>query len=248
VLRGRRVSRLRDTNCGTLAPGIESWGDYSQKAGVGHTTGATKVARLVEHFRELHEYVHYLQANFLFGLDSDAGDEPVALTKDFMTRTPFVWPVVNIPHPFGGTPLFEAQLRAGRILTGLPFSFYYSPYVATVPRHYDPVEYYDRLIDLFGHFTSARMLARRLAETPSPYVRLVHVVRTRVKRRRMRAFRRLRGMLANDPQFRAFHEGRSSVLPEHYHREYERLLGRYAPLMSRADRMPDFGVARVATA
>src|SRR5262249_32297668 len=116
VLRGRRMTRLRDTNCGTLAPGIESWGDYSRKSGVGRATGAAKVDRLVEHFRELHEYVHYLQANFLFGLDGDEGEEPLALTKEFMTRTPFVWPVVNIPHPFGGTPLFDVQLAAGRIL------------------------------------------------------------------------------------------------------------------------------------
>ncbi len=248
VLRGRRVARLGDTNCGTLAPGIESWADYSQKAGVGHATGAVKVDRLVEHFRLLHEHVHYLQANFLFGLDGDEGDEPVTLTKEFMTRTPFVWPVVNIPHPFGGTPLFEAQLAAGRILTSLPFSFYYSPYVASVPRHYGPVEYYERLIDLFSHFTSAHMLARRLAATTSPYVRLVHVVRTRVKRRRLAAFCRLRARLETDPQLGAFHEGRAAVLPELYHREYERLLGRYAPLMSRADRKPDFSAAAVVTA
>jgi hypothetical protein len=121
------------------------------------------VDRLVEHFRELHEHVHYLQANFLFGLDGDEGDEPVALTKEFMTRTPFVWPVVNIPHPFGGTPLFDAQLAAGSILTTLPFSFYYSRTGDGAPA-LRTVEYYDRMIDLFARVR--RMLARRIA-TPS---------------------------------------------------------------------------------
>jgi hypothetical protein len=239
ILRGARVRRLGATNCASVAPGVESWSAYSSKAGVGRLTGGTKVARLVEHFTLLHEQVPYLQANFLFGLDDDAGDEPVVLTKEFMSRTPFVWPVVNLPHPFGGTPLFERYRRDGRILTAMPFSFYYSPYLVTTLRNYTPLGYYEKLIELFEHFTSRAMLRLRLATARSPFVCLAHVVRTRVKRRRLRAFRRLADMLTSDPQFRAFHEGRSSVLPEFYHHEYERMLGSFAPLMSREDRIPD---------
>ena len=239
VLRGNRMRRLRDTNCVSVAPGVESWSEYSNKAGVGRVTGAEKLSRLVEHFTQLHEQVPYLQANFLFGLDEDAGEEPVALTKEFITRTPFVWPVINIPHPFGGTPLFERHLDEGRLLTAMPFSFYYSPYLVTTPKNYSPIAYYEKLVELFAHFTSCAMLLRRLAATSSQFVRLVHVVRTRVKRRRLRAFRSILGMLSSDPQFRAFHEGRSSVLPEFYHHQYERMLGPFAALMSRADRTPE---------
>jgi radical SAM superfamily enzyme YgiQ (UPF0313 family) len=239
VLRPDRVARLGATRCAAVAPGIESWGEYSGKAGLGRPTGAAKVARLAEHFDILHQHVPYLQANFMFGLDGDRGDEPIALTKEFMTRTPFVWPVVNIPHPFGGTPLQERYLREGRVLRMMPFSFYYSPWVVTTFRHYDPVEYYDRLIDVFAHFTSSDMLLRRLRATTSAFVRTAHVVRTRVKRRRLRAFRRLRDLLRTDRELRRFHEGRSTTLPELYHREYERMLGPYASLMSRADRTPE---------
>jgi radical SAM superfamily enzyme YgiQ (UPF0313 family) len=245
VLRGRRIERLRRTNCGTLAPGIESWSSYSQKAGVGRTAGRDKVERLVEQFTALHEQVPYLQANFMFGLDDDRGDEPTTLTKEFMSRTPFVWPVVNIPHPFGGTPLHDTLLRAGRILTTLPFSFYYSPYLATVPLHYDPVAYYEKLIDLFSHFTSPTMLVRRLRTASAPFVRLIHVVRTRVKRRRLRAFRELADRLRREPHFRAFHEGRSRDLPAFYRHQYDRLLGRYAPLMSPQERIPELGEVAV---
>jgi hypothetical protein len=66
-----------------------------------------------------------------------------------------------------------------------------------------------------------------------------------VKRRRLAAFRRLRDLLRSDAQFRAFHDGRSSLLPDFYQREYERLLGRYAPLMGRADRVPELAAADV---
>jgi len=239
VLGGDRPRRLGETNCAFAAPGVESWADYAPKAGAAGLTGQAKVERVVERFAALAEHVPYLQANFLFGLDGDAGAEPVALTRAFMERTPYVWPVVNIPHPFGGTPLFARLLRAGRILETMPFSFYYSPYVVTTLAHYTPVEYYRHLVDLFAHFTSTAMLARRLATTTSRFGRLIHVVRTAMKRRRLGAFRRLLRRLETDAQFRAFHEGRTRVLPEVYQREYERLLGPFAPLLTRQDRVPE---------
>ena len=90
ILRGPRVARLKTSNCATMAPGVESWSDYGHKSGVGHTVGAAKVNRLVDQFTTLRHYVPYLQANFLFGVDSDRGDEPVELTREFMSRTPFV--------------------------------------------------------------------------------------------------------------------------------------------------------------
>jgi radical SAM superfamily enzyme YgiQ (UPF0313 family) len=239
ILRGDRAQRLGATRCASVAPGVESWTDYAPKSGVGRTAGSEKVARVIEQFRALHEHVPYLQANFMLGLDSDEGEEPVALTKEFMTRAPFVWPVVNIPHPFGGTPLQARYLREGRILP-LPFSFYYSPYLVTTLRHYDPLTYYRMLIELFAHFTSPAMLRRRLATARTPFVRLVHRVRTYVKRERLGAFRRLLAALTEDAQLRAFHAGQSPcALPEFYHREYERTLGSYATLLSRAERMPE---------
>jgi hypothetical protein len=238
ILRGDRAQRLGATRCASVAPGVESWTGYGPKSGAARTGGSQKVAHVVEQFRGLREHVPYLQANFMLGLDTDEGEEPVALTKDFMTRTPFVWPVVNIPHPFGGTPLHARYLREGRILR-LPFSFYYSPYLVTTLRHYDPLTYYGFLIGLFAHFTSPAMLRARLATARTPLVRLVHRVRTWVKRERLAAFGRLLAALTEDLQLRAFHEGESRALPEFYHREYERMLGPYAELLSRAERMPE---------
>ena len=239
ILRGDRLRRLSDTNCVSVAPGVESWSNYSRKAGVGRATGPEKLERLVEHFTLLHEHVPYVQANFMYGLDDDTGDEWISLTRNFMSRTPFVWPVVNIPHPFGGTPLFDAYRAGRRILAALPFAFYYSPYTATTLPHHGVVAYYRALSDLFAHFTAPRMLSRRLGSTPSQFVRLVHLIRTGVKRGRMQAFRRLHAMLDSDGRFRAFHEGETTVLPEFYHREYERMLGPYADLLSPSERVPD---------
>ena len=124
ILRGDRLRRLKDTNCVFVAPGVESWTDYSNKAGVGRQAGSEKVNRVIEQFRQLHENVKYLQANFIFGLDTDAGDTPIELTKQFMDGTPFAWPAINIPVPFGGTPLYDEFMRTDRILQTMQFGFY----------------------------------------------------------------------------------------------------------------------------
>jgi radical SAM superfamily enzyme YgiQ (UPF0313 family) len=239
VLRGDRPRRLRDTNCAMVAPGVESWTDYSNKAGVGRTGGEAKVDRVAAHFAQLAENVPYLQANFIFGLDSDMGDEPVELTKRFMDRTPFAYPTINIPVPFGGTPLHEALTAAGRILTAMPFSFYYAPYLVTTLKHYDPITYYTKLVELYAHASSPRMLSSRLRSTSHRVIRYVHRARTASFRTDITSFHRILGMLRSDPAFLAFHEGRGTALPAFYRHVNDRMLGRYGELLSPADRTPD---------
>lgn len=45
-------------------------------------------------------------------------------------------------------------------------------------------------------------------------------------------------MMKTDQQFRAFHERETDTLPEFYHRQFERLLGPYASLLDREERIP----------
>jgi radical SAM superfamily enzyme YgiQ (UPF0313 family) len=241
ILRGDRLRRLKATNCALVAPGVESWTDYSNKAGAGHARGAEKLDRVVEQFRRLAEHVPYLQANFMFGLDTDRGPDPAELTRRFMDRTPFVWPAVNIPTPFGGTPVYEELVRDHRILRAMPFGFYYAPYLVTTLKHYDPLSYYEQLLGLLEHASAPAMLHRRLASTPSRAVRMVHRIRTAGMRGQLRTYRRIIGLLRSDSGFRAFHEGRSARLPDFYRHRYDRMLGRYAGLLSPADRVPDLG-------
>jgi radical SAM superfamily enzyme YgiQ (UPF0313 family) len=243
VLKGDRPRRLKDTNCVMVAPGVESWTDYSNKAGVGRAAGVEKVDRVAEHFAQLAENVPYLQANFMFGLDTDEGDTPIELTKRFMDKAPFAFPTINIPVPFGGTPLHDNLVADGRILTAMPFSFYYAPYVVTTIKNYDPVAYYAKLIELYSHASSPAMLRRRLQTTKHRAIAYVHRARTASFRADVRSFERIQHMLRTDREFLAFHEGRSNVLPEYYRGIGERMLGRYAELLSPAERTPDLSPA-----
>jgi len=123
-------------------------------------------------------------------------------------------------------------------LRAMPFGFYYAPYLVTTLKHYDPVTYYEHLVGLLGHASSRSMLRRRLGSTGNPKIRMVHRIRTAGMRSTLRSYRRILGMLRSDARFRAFHEGRSTALPEFYQHRYERMLGRYASLLSPADRVP----------
>jgi radical SAM superfamily enzyme YgiQ (UPF0313 family) len=238
ILRPSRLERLRDVGFGFVAPGVESWMAYSSKSGTGSAvSGREKLERLVEHFELIHEYMPMIQANFIFGLDCDEGDEPVELMKEFMTRAPFVWANVGIPTPYGETPLYHQYLTEGRILTSMPFAFYWGPYLLTTPKNYTPVAYYEKLSEIFSHSASRDMLVKRLRAN-SGTVRKAWLLRTIGMREMVKILRGLGVLMKTDTQFRAFHERETDTLPEFYHRHYELLLGSYASLVSREERLP----------
>ena len=201
-------------------------------------SGWEKLEKVTAHFRNLREYVAGFQANFVLGTDVDRGPEPLELTKEFVRRVPFAWPGVNIPTPFGGTPFYDDLMSQGRVLTAMPFAFYYDPYLTFIPAHYSPIEYYDMLIDLFSLVTSREMWVKRLAGKGHPLAKFIHSVQALGMRHELGELTRLRALIATSPEVRAFHEGRSSALPELYHQRFERMLGPYATLLSRADRQP----------
>jgi radical SAM superfamily enzyme YgiQ (UPF0313 family) len=238
ILRSARLERLRETRCVYAAPGVESWGDYSNKAGVGRTVGRAKLEDVIEHFQELFGYVPGLQANFIFGTDGDRGDEPAALTREFIRRTPFVWPTLNIPVPFGGTPLHDRYRAEGRILESMPFAFYYLPYLVIRIRHYDPAEYYEKLIRLFGEVTASRVLLSRLQASRGIPMGLLNLLRTAAMWLDLRGLREIHRELERDAGLRAFHEGRTRDLPPLYREHLRRRLGPFAELLDEEDLTP----------
>lgn len=239
IIKPSRLQRLRDTNCVFVAPGVESWADYSNKAGVGVKQGRDKLEQVVSHFDLLGMYVPGLQANFLFGLDGDRGPEPAELTKEFIRRSARVWPTINIPTPLGGTPLFDQMRRDGRVLNAMPLALYFTMhYPVTTLKHYDPVDFYDHLIDIYETIGSWHMLARRVSAPTHPYLRFLNSVRTLSGRADAREFRAVRRRLTTDQQLRSFHEGRSATLPEFHQQRFEARMGAYAELIPRAERTP----------
>jgi len=239
ILRRSRLERLKNMGNFYIIPGIESWAAYSSKVGAGSAKDPReKLDKVIEHLNIIRPYVAGIQANFMFGLDVDTGDEPVELTKEFASRVPFVMPNFNIPVPFGNTPLYERYLSEDRILTAMPFTFYYMPYLVYTLKNYSPAVFYEKLIDVVSYISSGGMLLKRLKEAPAPVSSGYNLVKTLSNRQMIGRLRDILNLLNTDKQFRAFHEHETDVLPDFYHRQYERLLGPYATLMFRQERKP----------
>jgi radical SAM superfamily enzyme YgiQ (UPF0313 family) len=239
VLRDSRLKRLKDMGNFYIVPGIESWMAYSSKVGAGSVTPPReKMRRVIEQFNDIRPFVTGIQANFIFGLDVDKGNEPVELTREFASQVPFVMPNFNIPVPFGNTPLYEKFFNEGRLLASMPFTFYYMPYLVFKLKNYDTVDYYEKLIELVSFVSSRKMLLQRLKSSPSLISAGYALVKTLGNRQMIQRLQEILTLLKTDPQFRAFHEHETDSLPEFYQHKYELFLGPYADLLSREERKP----------
>jgi radical SAM superfamily enzyme YgiQ (UPF0313 family) len=236
VVRGTRLARLRDTGCWYFATGVESWADYSNKSAAA-TVGRRKLERVLAQLAAIREHVPVLQANFIFGIDEDRGDEPGELTREFIRRAPSVWPNLTVPTPFGGTPLYERHRRDGRVLETMPLAFYNTPYLVTTPRHYEPAEYYARLVAVLEELTTPRTLRARL-DLRRGTLAAIDALRVLGIWSALREYRAIAALLRGDRAFRAFHERRTTAVPAFYAERFERLLGPYAALLSAEERVP----------
>ncbi|MBU1342505.1 MAG: radical SAM protein [Proteobacteria bacterium] len=234
-----RLNRMKKAGCLCVIPGIESWDAYSRKAGITRVDSARdKLNEIIDKFELIHQYIPIIQANLMFGLDTDNGRDPVLLNKEFISRTPYVSHSLNIPAPFGQTPLFERYLSQARILTALPFTFYCKPYLATTIKNYSPIDFYENLIETFSHMTSPAMQFAALKTTKNWIFKGYHPIRNISLRLMIRTMRQVLNLLKTDHHFRAFHQGDTIALPDYYHHQYEALLGPYKDLVSREDRIP----------
>jgi hypothetical protein len=238
VLDERRLARLQAAGCRLLATGVESWSAYSAKAGMAPETGQRKLELVLGHLETVSRHVPFVQATFILGLDCDEGEEPFALTEAFIRRAPDVWPYLNVPFAYGGTP-FHARAKAeGRLLATMPFSCYKNPYLTVRLAHYDPIAYMDGMARLHGILASPRQLSRHLAAARTPAARLEHLVRAVSVRPYARALRSMADLMRRDGDLHAFHEGRSGALPDLYRAVHARQLGPFAELMPAEDACP----------
>jgi hypothetical protein len=226
-----RLERLHAARCLGIGPGIESWTTDYAKAGARSPSAWDKMARLAEQLELIQAQVPYIQANLILGLDTDRGDEPFELTKEFLWRTPYMFPTLNVPVAFGGTPLHSSLMQEGRVLRAMPFTFYWMPYLTVILKNYDALAYYRHMVDLYAMSVSGDFLRRRLTARTPRWVKFVNTYRTFVHRVLLRAFQQVAHELETDREVRLFHAGLSRVLPPLYAREYQRQLGRYAELM-----------------
>jgi hypothetical protein len=227
LLTEERLKRLKQNGFAVLMPGIESWYAFGNKARVGSATGMAKVERVAEQVNLTLRYVPYVQANFIFGLDTDAGSEPFELTKRFVDLAPGAHPTVSVITAYGrSAPDNLEYQREGRIVS-LPFHFLSGgPWTNVRPRHYEWAEIYGHLADLCTHAFSARAITRRLAAGGGVMPRVINLFRafSTEGRRRMGQLAQIQRHLA-DPGTAAFMRAERTDPPPALLAEIRRDLG-----------------------
>lgn len=223
-----RLARLRASGCLMVAPGIESFADYSQKSRTTRASGETKYGIVSARMQEIETQIPTVQANLILGVDADAGDEPFSLARRFIHEHPKVWTNVNIPIAFGRTPFADRVRREGRLVSALPFAFYTAPYLTLRPLNYALDDYLGRLSQVYADLVSPRLLARRLMHMPNSLARGVVIARTVALRVEFAELAAFRTALRTQQDMRRFYDGQTSRLPEFLHRRLLQRLGRYA--------------------
>ncbi len=216
------LKRLKRNGFKAILPGIESWYDMGDKSKTGKKKGNDKVLLVSEHINLILQYVPYVQANFILGLDVDRGAEPFELTKRFIDLAPGAFPSLSLLTAFGqAAPLNLEYQKQGRVLS-FPFHFLNNNHVMNVrPEHYSWPEFYDHLLDLSRYSFSSGMIARRFKaarKSTSKWIRWVNVLRAVSSEGfgRIKNYTRVRQMLDTDRHFRRFWEGETTEIPPFY--------------------------------
>ncbi|MGQ0560130.1 MAG: B12-binding domain-containing radical SAM protein, partial [Sphingosinicella sp.] len=116
LLTDEHLERLHRNGFVGMLPGIESWYDYGNKSKATRVSGEEKVRQVADHVNRVLGHIPFVQTNFILGLDCDAGDEPFALTKKFVERTPGAYPAFSLFTCYGrASPLNLELQRAGRV-------------------------------------------------------------------------------------------------------------------------------------
>ncbi len=228
LLKEDHLKRLQKNGFKAILPGIESWFDLGNKSKTGKSEGLEKVHQVSEHIELIAEYIPYLQANFVLGLDSDFGEAPFELTKRFVDLSPGAFPGYSLLSAFGrAAPLNLEYQRNNRVLP-FPFHFLNNNHAMNVkPANYSWPDFYDHVIDLTRYTFSWRAIARRFRAVRTAIPRWMNVVRAVSSEGfgRLKYYREIRRRLDEDMPLRRYFEGETTDLPAFFHDRVKRDLG-----------------------
>lgn len=223
-----RLERLRRNGFKAILPGIESWFDLGNKSRTGKLEGFGKVLTVADHVRTIQRYIPYVQTNFVLGLDSDAGSEPFELTKRFVDLAPAAFPGYSLLSAFGRAAPLNLQYQRGNRVLPFPFHFLNNNHAMNVkPANYSWPDFYDNVIALTRYTFSWPAIYARFRAIEATVPRWMNVVRAVSSEGfgRIRYYRKVRGLLEHDRQFRDYFEGASTTLPGFFLERVRRDLG-----------------------
>lgn len=219
ILNEPNLKRLKENGCVAMLPGIESWYELGNKSKTSHKSGQEKLDRVSEHVNMVLDYIPYVQANFVMGLDSDSGNEPFELTKRFVDKVPAAFPGYSLLTAFGEAAPVNLEYQRDNRVRPFPFHFLNNHMAMNVtPKNYDWIEFYDHVIDLTSYTFSRRSIWKRITSGKHVTAQWMNLLRGISSEGfgRIRFFKKIRKMLSEDHKFRDFFEGETLKTPEFY--------------------------------
>jgi Radical SAM superfamily len=242
LLSDARLDALRRNGFVGLIVGIESWFGFNDKARQGRRSGLDKVESVAEHVNRIARRIPYVQTNFVWGLDEDAGPLPFELNRRFVDLAPAAFPSHSVFTAYGNsTPLGVKLAREGRVLK-LPFQFLDTAAIHNVElENYSAADFYGRLGDAVAYSYSSRATLRRLRSNAHPICSLprwMNLVRSVESKRRGCYYRELSRRFASDRDFQAFESREQERAPGFFRHAVRAEMGPFyerLPAMVRAD-------------
>jgi hypothetical protein len=100
-----------------------------------------------------------------------------------------------------------------------------------VLKNYDPISYFEHLIDLYALLISRQIFRMRWSARTPFHAKIVNSLRIHEYGSMVASFRETVRMLKADPNMYRFHTGESRQLPDYYVKRYAEQLGRYVEIM-----------------
>jgi len=212
------VQRLRKNGFRVMLPGIESWFDLGIKSRMKKTIGMEKVERIAEQVNMIQEYIPYVQANFVLGLDSDEGEGPFELTKEFVDRCPGVFPTYNLLTAYGRSVPLNLQYQTEERMIPIPFALLNNDSAMNVrPKNYEWPDFFEHLLDLLEHTFSRQAVLRRFSNNGGLSIKMMNYFRANTQgKRHIRYYKEVLERLESDRPFRAFFEQDTKEMPKYY--------------------------------
>ncbi len=217
LLPERHLKRLQKNGFKAILPGIESWFDLGNKSKTGSMMGMEKVRKVSHEVNTILRYIPYVQANFVFGLDTDEGAEPFELTKRFVDMTPGIYPAYNIVTAYGRAAVLNLDYQRANRVIPIPFHLMNNLCTNVKPSNYSWTEFYTYMIDLNDHAFSWKSIVNRCRVNKEPIPRWTNVVRgIEARAGKMKMHREMLQRFDTDREFRAYFEQETTELPQFY--------------------------------
>jgi len=234
TLKEDTVKELRDVGFFAVAPGIESWSNYDNKSiSVKKQTKIQKVYEAAKNVNMVNDYLPLVQANLIFGLDCDIGEEPFELTKEFIKQTPRAISNFQTLTAFGSSPLCKRMEQENRILN-IPYFLIDGYSSSNIKLSCNQSSFYDYYSDMVRFSSSFRIYTKKIFHTKNSWqLSLFHTLRQFAKGRGSHAYYESLSKKMNTDEFAAFYSGESPVPPKEYHDLLMKQLGNFYFILPR---------------